>query len=301
MKQTLAQSIAACLMMIALSGAPAQPAPTSTPPTDPLKEAQGWLKAGDFARAYPAFLRLARSGSAAAQFELAGMLIRGKGVKKDEPQAADWCLRAAQQGYVPAECQLGRLYEDGIGVPDDMKEAVHWLQLANSHGSARAAYELSGICMAEPGGPAGGEKDFLIYLQLACDRGNIDAMEHLGDLYRNGQIGTAAKVDKKNALKWYQKAEAGGDTEAIFKAALILDQGGNGVISDKKAAAAAYERALKLGLNYSGAAIRLSEMYHFGEGGIPKDEKLALYYKRLSEKLNKSDDVMNRGVLSVDK
>jgi hypothetical protein len=275
---------------------------SSAAPSDPsrtaeLKQAQSSCKSGDYARAFPVFLRLAQTGSAPAQHELARLLIGGHGTKKNEPQAFVWCKKSATQGYVPAEFELGRMYEDGIGTHDDISEAVRWLQLASAHGSALAAYELSGICSAEAGGPAGGEKEFERYLQLACERGNSDAMERLGDLYRNGQFGPSPKKDFKSALKWYQKAAEIGNKESIFKAAILLDSGGFGLAHDRKAAAAEYDRSLKLGLNYFGAASRLADMYHTGDG-VQKNEKLSLRYRQLAEKFSKNDDSINRGMLT---
>ncbi len=51
------------------------------------------------------------------------MLYPGKGVKKDEQQAAIWMRKAAEQGLSAAQVQLGEIYYYGLGVERDYVQA----------------------------------------------------------------------------------------------------------------------------------------------------------------------------------
>jgi TPR repeat protein len=52
--------------------------------------------------------RAADQGDPDAQFELADMYHRGRGVQKDTNVAASWYLRSAQQGLAIAQWTIGR-------------------------------------------------------------------------------------------------------------------------------------------------------------------------------------------------
>jgi len=86
----------------------------------------------------------AQQGFPAAQYNLAGKLLRGEDMNKDVAEARKWLTRAAEQGHVPAQTLLGLMRFTGIGLPRDLAETAFWWSLASDRGSegARVGAEL---------------------------------------------------------------------------------------------------------------------------------------------------------------
>ena len=63
--------------------------------------------------------KAADQGYAVAQDALGYVYLEGRGMPKDDQQAAAWFRKAADQGYVPAQNKLGFLYQNGEGVEKD--------------------------------------------------------------------------------------------------------------------------------------------------------------------------------------
>ena len=70
----------------------------------------------------------------AARMKAKSMFDNGKGVPKDEVEAAKWCRKAAEQGDADAQHNLGLMYAKGEGVPKDVVEAYAWFLLAKANG-----------------------------------------------------------------------------------------------------------------------------------------------------------------------
>lgn len=85
----------------------------------------------------------ADQGNAEAQFKLAWMLEKGKGVLKSEEEAAIWYERAALQGHGIAANNLGGMYADGRGVPSDPAAAFEWYRRAAELGSGHGHYNMA--------------------------------------------------------------------------------------------------------------------------------------------------------------
>ena len=79
----------------------------------------------------------AEQGDATAQFNLAVMYHKGKGVPQDYAEAAKWYRKAAEQGHADAQYNLGNMYGKGQGVPQDYVQAHMWFNLAAAQGAAR--------------------------------------------------------------------------------------------------------------------------------------------------------------------
>jgi len=81
---------------------------------------------------YAGALRLARpladQGNARAQALLGLVYSNGRGVVRDDPQAARWFRLAAEQGDAPAQFNLAVMYAEGHGIVQDRAEAVKWYQ-----------------------------------------------------------------------------------------------------------------------------------------------------------------------------
>ncbi len=90
--------------------------------------------AGDYARAFSEWHRLAQAGEPEAQAALAGLYLRGQGTAADVAEARRWYRRAAEQGHALAQLNLGDLLSRGLGAPRDLVGAYVWLSLAADQG-----------------------------------------------------------------------------------------------------------------------------------------------------------------------
>jgi len=102
-------------------------------------------QAGEYARAFVEWQRLAEQGEARAQLALAGMYLNGHGVEQDDFEAARWTRAAAEQNLVSAQYALGLMYKYGRGVNKDLVHAYLWLSLAeaNAKGDTRLEFTRS--------------------------------------------------------------------------------------------------------------------------------------------------------------
>jgi len=96
----------------------------------------------NFSAAIKLWEPIAKSGYAAAQYNLGVAHARGLIGQKDMIQAGRWWYAAAQQGNPDAQYNLGLLYATGNGVEMDMAKAVHWWQQAALIGDPAAQFNL---------------------------------------------------------------------------------------------------------------------------------------------------------------
>ena len=75
-----------------------------------------------------------------SQFRLAEHFGAGPGA--DQRQAMRWCLKAAERGHVEAQFHLALMYSRGKGVLCDQASALMWLRRAAEQGHGAAQYHL---------------------------------------------------------------------------------------------------------------------------------------------------------------
>ena len=95
---------------------------------------------GDYVTAYTHYKALAEQGNAMAQFNLAIMYKKGRGVPKDYTKAVEWFRKAADQGDALAKYQLGKMYLSGHGVRQNDAEAFKWIEGSAELGYSKAQY-----------------------------------------------------------------------------------------------------------------------------------------------------------------
>jgi TPR repeat protein len=66
------------------------------------------------------------------------MYLTGSGVPADTHEALKWFRKAAKSGNAAAEFNLGLAYLHGTGVPENLLESARWLRKAAGHGSVAA-------------------------------------------------------------------------------------------------------------------------------------------------------------------
>jgi TPR repeat protein len=90
----------------------------------------------DAAEAARWYRKAAEAGSAEAQYNLALLYDRGRGVERDMKRAAELYEQAADGGVIEAWVALSVLYAGGIGVAADPVKALMWLEMATAAGVA---------------------------------------------------------------------------------------------------------------------------------------------------------------------
>jgi TPR repeat protein len=153
----------------------------------------------------PTMLSEAKSGDAAAQFNLGILYKDGQGVPQDFAQAAVWFRKAAEQGDAHAQFCLGALYSFGQGVPQDYAQAAVWYRKAAEQGDAGAQGNLGALYMSGQGVP----QDYaqgVAWNRKAAEQGDADAQLRLGATYI---IGQGVPQSYEEAYFWFDLAASG--------------------------------------------------------------------------------------------
>ena len=161
----------------------------------------------------PALRAAAVAGEMAAQYEIAVRFGEGRGVPRNERQAASWLELAAKQGLAPAQFRLGGYYEKGIGVKKDLAAARDLYLAAAAKGNAKAMHNLA-VLYADG---VNGRSDYhtaALWFRKAADRGIADSQYNLAILYARGSGEPQNYVE---AYKWFALAAKQGDVEAANK------------------------------------------------------------------------------------
>lgn len=147
-------------------------------------------------------LTKANQGDPAAQFGMGVAYDTGRGVRKNQTEAAGWYRKAAEQGYAAAQNSLGSLYQYGEGAPQDNAEAVRWYQKAADQGFGEAYTNLGYMYDGGLGINQDKQKAALLY-QSGAEKGSLNAMLNLGVSYWKGE---GVERDLIQACKWLDLA-----------------------------------------------------------------------------------------------
>ena len=143
------------------------------------------------------YLEAAEKGDANAQYSLGNCYEYGKGVPKNEVEAAKWYRKAVEQGHEQAKKALDMLINFNPSLEQKKKtngeDAVTQYSLGEQ-------YEIDQN-MTEA---------FKCY-RKAAEQGMAPAQYKVGTFYENGEV--VAK-DEAEALKWYRKAEEKNNDQA---------------------------------------------------------------------------------------
>jgi len=160
----------------------------------------------------------AERGSIQQQIEMAAAYLSGKGVARDERQAAYWYEKAANSGDPGAQLQIGFFYEAGIGVERDPARAAVWFERAMAGGSVPARVNLG---VAYTWG-LGVRKDPEFAVQLfrqAAEKGDGAGACFLADAY---YFGVGVQRDAEKARHWFEVGAKKHDAQAEFSLAFLL-------------------------------------------------------------------------------
>ncbi|MGH8525620.1 MAG: tetratricopeptide repeat protein, partial [Gammaproteobacteria bacterium] len=95
--------------------------PIAGPDMQAIKES---YQKGDYAKVVRDLTPLAERGDMEAQYQLALMYANGRGVPRDQAQAAKWFEKATAVLDPGAQFNLGIMYFEGQGAPRDYEQAA---------------------------------------------------------------------------------------------------------------------------------------------------------------------------------
>jgi TPR repeat protein len=151
--------------------------------------------------------RAAEQGNTEAQFQLGDAHRTGRGIERNDTEAAQWFRLAAESGDPTAQNNLGSAYLNGCGVLQDQEEAMKWYRLAADQGDPGGQYNLAAL-YAE-----GGDHELALKLyKLSARQGFGLACFRLGQMYLTAQGVSQNYVD---AYAWSWLAVSYRHTEAV--------------------------------------------------------------------------------------
>ena len=217
----------------------------------------------DDAQAALWYRHAAEQGDAAAQCNLGHAFFYGRGVEKDAAKGVAWFRRSAQQGDAWGQHHLGNAYLDGSGIEKDAAQGAMWHRRAAEQGHAWAQFRL-GFSYWNGRGVARDDAQAVIWWQRAAEQGDASAQAQLGVAYVNGR-GVAR--DDAQAVIWWRRAAEQGHAAAEYNLGWA-NWNGRGVTKDEAQAIKRYRRAAELG--HARAQYILGCSYETGRG-IEKD------------------------------
>ncbi len=229
---------------------------------------EGKLVPQDYKRAYRYFLLGAKYGDDSSIASLGIMYYHGQGVKTNKEKAISCFKKVAETNGV-ACVNLAYCYLTGDGVRKNYKKAYD-LYLTVADKRSEAAYNLA--LMALKG--LGYKKDItkaLMFYELACEIGSVDAMFDLAELYDKGEV---VPQDLTLAFKYYKMAADCGDNHAKCNLGICYLLG-QGCQVDYKEALKYLEEAAAAGIGM--ASLQLGNMYYYGEG-VDTDYEMGVAY-----------------------
>ncbi len=174
--ETLHQGAAAEVQVTAPGGERVSPLKDLVDAAKALSMGNKEHSAGNYTSAFELYSQAAEWGHATAMRHLGAMYENGRGVRKDDREAARWYRKGAEAGCAEAMNSLGDMYANGRGVERDEKAAVRWYR-------------------------------------KGAEAGCAEAMNSLGDMYANGR---GVEQSDKEALAWYRKGAEAGCAEAKY-------------------------------------------------------------------------------------
>lgn len=160
----------------------------------------------------------AERGSVQEEIELGAAYFMGRGVERDEKQAAYWYEKAANSGDPAAQRQIGYFYMAGIGVVRDPARAVRWFERAIAGGLMSAKVNLG---VAYLWGTGVREDDSLAakYFQEAAEKGYGPGACYMGTLYYYGK---GVQKNLVEARRWYEIGSKLHDARSKHNLALMI-------------------------------------------------------------------------------
>jgi len=119
-------------------------------------------------------------------------------------------------------------------------------------------------------------------LKKQAEQGDPDAQSKLGVMYATG---VGMKMDKKEAVKWYEKSAAQGDPVGMWNLAFMYIKGEGGLEKDYAKARNLFRSSAELG--YANAQYDLGIVLLDGVGGEPDKADAVKWFKKAADQGNR--------------
>lgn len=162
----------------------------------------------DYAQARQWYEKAAEQRIPEAEFNLAVMYEKGRGVASDTAQALKWHQRAAEDGDLDSQYKVAQTLFYGDGMPQNRVLAAEWYGKSAAQGLAAAQGKLGQIYLHGWGVPSDKPKAVAL-LRQAAEQRLTEAYINLGQVYEKGW---GVEPDVAQAVAWYEKAA---DTLAV--------------------------------------------------------------------------------------
>jgi TPR repeat protein len=188
---------------------------------EPVSLCREYFQAGQYDKASMHCAAAAEDDDTGSQAALGWMYLHGKGVPKNDAEAARLIKAAAEQGNIAASAVLGGMYLNGAAVEKDPAQARKWIAKAAEGGHQGAQVMMGNLSMAEK--PAA---DALAKASAGSTAGSSGETASILAEPRE-KSDEAASPDPEAAVKWYRKAAKNGSAagQAALGEAYRLGQG----------------------------------------------------------------------------
>lgn len=205
----------------------------------------------------------ASKGNSDALFALGKVYSQGIGVEPNNLLASEWLDKAAKSGHTEAILTLSGMYAVGSGVRTDVAYSMELCENAALLGESEG-YTILGCIYAY--GDYGVQKNISLgvsYFEKAICQRNTRAMYLLSDLLFKGD---EIPKDIQRSFKLIDEAAELLDTDAMYSQGVLLENGIEGYIQDKKKALSVFRHAARLGNRHARAALqRFPELVSLGQ------------------------------------
>jgi TPR repeat protein len=245
-----------------------------------FEEGQRAYSRGDYSTAYSEWksvIEEGRGSDAQSALGIGLLYLLGRGVPRDDAQAARWFRRAAEQGDATAQANLGFMCQGGRGVPQDDAEAVKWYRRGAAQESAAAQNNL-GAMYSTGRGITRDDAQAVEWYRRAADKGYALAQGNLGFMY---EVGRGVIKDEHEAVIWYQRSAAQGNPASQAALGWMYLAGRGGLAKDDAQALELTNRAAEQG-NARGQN-NLGSMYWSGRGVRQDDAEAVKWFQRAAD------------------
>jgi TPR repeat protein len=202
-----------------------------------VQQGKTQLKNKQYAAAIGTFKKAASGGNAEAMYYVGQCYEKGQGVQQDIYEAMEWYFKAADKGDGKACARLSQAYSDNCTMSlfyeaDCERRAETYAErsaLAEcSDGEELYAWlRMSGFVVKTDLAEA------LRFFRQSADRGNVDAMCDLAQIYFHGLYG--AGVDKSKSRQYLEKLRGVKSARSYNQQAYMYLDGSAGTMSEKEA------------------------------------------------------------------
>ncbi|MGE0666879.1 MAG: tetratricopeptide repeat protein [Sphingomonadales bacterium] len=206
-----------------------------------------YFQSGKYDRAKMHCAAAAEDRDSGSQAALGWMYLHGKGMPKNDGEAARLIKASAEQGNIAAAAVLGGMYLNGAAVEKDPVLAEKWISKAAEGGhkgaqvtmgnlyigeltpakaTAEGAMSRSGAVLAEPreksdAAAAPDPEEAVKWYRKAAKNGSPAGQAALGEAYR---LGLGVKQDDVSAYMWYTLAAEQGSRAAADAREVVAGQ-----------------------------------------------------------------------------